>query len=558
MLEGYNRYIAGVISGEIVACREVRSAVKRHISDLGKTEWPYVWRSEYAEIAIGFFGMLRHTKGSDAGKLFNLQDSQAFILAVLFGWRRRSDGKRRFRKAYIEMARKNGKSELAAGILLFCLIMDGEAVGENYSAATTRDQARIVFKSAHIMAGYLRKDFEDFSKNIRLLAHSIVYVPTGGHIQAVSADASTLDGLNPHGVIIDEYHEHKTNDVLGVFQTGTGSRAQPIIVIITTAGFNTASPCYTEERKVAADVLTGTAKEETLFAIIYTIDEGDAWDDMSVWGKPNPHLGVTPRLDYMEAALSEAKNKGGRYITHFLTKNLNVWTDAPDVWIPDEDWRKNEIEIDIGALDGMLCYGGLDLASVSDITSFCLFFPGVGPGGRNVFLWSNWLPEETVSRRSGRVNYPLWVQQNWLRTTPGNVADYDTIRREIVHICQKYVVKSIQFDRWNSLDIVPRLTDEGLTMEPFGQGFGSMSTPAKEFERMIRGGQAATGKNPVARWANGNVVLDTNPAGDIKPNKHKSTEKIDPIFAAIMAVGGWLIHSGQRETQSYLFETEKA
>lgn len=557
MLEGYKRYIDGIKSGSIVACAYVRQAVERHLSDLGKDDdFPFYFSEDHAAKAVGFFRMLRHTKGEAAGKNFNLLDSQVFILAVLFGWRRRDNGKRRFRKAYIEVARKNGKSEIAAGVLLYCLLMDGEMVAENYSAATTRDQAKIVFKSAKIMAEYLRKDSKALAADIQILAHSIVYKPTGGHIQALSADAGTLDGLNPHGAVVDEYHEHKNNDVLGVIQTGTGSRSQPLIVVITTAGFNQASPCYTEERKVAVDVLAGRMVEDTLFAVVYTIDEGDEWDDPEVWIKSNPHMGVTPTLEYMEAALKEAKNKGGRYITQFLTKNLNVWTDAPEVWIPDESWRKNEVEFDVAALAGRTCYGGLDLASVSDITSLCLFFHDAGPDGRHVLLWRNWLPEETVKKRSGKVNYPLWVQQGWITTTEGESADYDFIRQDMVNFCSSFTVQSVHFDRWNSSDIIPRLVDEGLNMQPFGQGFGSMSTPSKYFEKLILDAKCATGKDPVARWANGNVVIDTNPAGDIKPNKSRASEKVDPIFSAIMAVAAWLIHINEREQKSYLFEED--
>lgn len=551
-----DRYIQGVMSGKTVVCSYVRKAVERHLSDLEKADGPYVFSMEQAERAVKFFRVLRHTKGEHGGKRFGLLDSQIFILAVLFGWRRKSDGKRRFRKAYIEMARKNGKSELAAGILLYLLIADGEQVGENYSAATTRDQARIVFKSAKIMAEYLRKDSENMARDLQILAHSIYYRPTGGHIQALSAEAGTLDGLNPHGAVVDEYHEHKTNDVLGVIQTGTGSRAQPLIVVITTAGFNQASPCYTEERKVAVEVLEGTTVEETLFSIVFTIDEGDEWDNPEVWVKSNPHLGVTPSVAYMEAALKEAQNKGGRYITHFLTKNLNVWTDAPEVWIPDEDWRRNDVEFDLDGLVGKECYGGLDLASVSDIASLCLLFPGAGPDGQHVFLWKNWLPSETVEKRSGRVNYALWAQGRFLETTPGNVTDYDYIRIAMRECAEAYQIKKVFYDRYNSHDIIPRLVDDGLPMEPLGQGFLSMSTPSKEFERMVLAGECAFGGDPVARWCNGNVVLSRDASGNIKPDKGKSSEKIDCIVAAIMAVGAYLNALSDRVGNSYLFEED--
>lgn len=556
MIDLYRQYIDDVTNGKIVVCDLIKRAVDRHLADI-KSSDKYFFSEAHASRALAFFSLLRHTKGAAAGKRFQMQPNQAFIIACLFGWLRKDNGKRRFRKAYIEVARKNGKSELAAGVLLYCMIVDGEKGSENYSAATTRDQAKIVFKSAKTMAEYLKKDSQNIAKSLKIWQHSITYEALDGTIQALSADASTLDGLNPHSAVIDEYHEHRNSNVLGVIQTGTGSREQPLVFVITTAGFNLASPCYTEERKVAIDVLNGHKKEDTLFTMIFTLDDGDQWDNPDVWIKANPNLGITPNIEYMEAALKEAKNKGGRYITQFLTKNLNVWTDAPEVWIPDDDWRKNDGKIDIESLKGRLCFGGLDLASVEDITSLCLFFPAESENERHVFLWYNWLPEDTVNRRSNKVNYPLWADQGHIRTTPGNVTDYEYILSEILDAKDMYQLHSVQIDRWNSLDVRVKLTEAGVQVDGFGQGFGSMSTPTKEFQRLILEGRCNTGADPVARWSVSNVVIDTSPAGDIKINKSKASEKVDPMTAAVMAVGGWLAwKSEEKPITSYLLDDE--
>ena len=556
------KYIDDVRTGKLLSCKHVKNAVSRHLADLDRgDEFPYYYDEHAADVAIDFIKMLRHTKGEWGGNPFSLLPSQHFILCVIFGWRRKSDDLRRFRKTYIEMARKNGKSELAAAILLYCLIMDGEEGAECYSAATTKDQAKIVFKAAKKMAQYLKKDSPQLNAAIENMTHSVMYKPTGGFCQAVASDADTLDGLNPHCVIIDEYHAHSARmekDVLGVMATGMGGRAQPLMIVITTAGFNQSSPCYTEERKVAVDVLAGDMEEDTLFAIIYTIDEEDEehWDDPAVWTKPNPHLGRTPRMDFMEAALKEAKNKGQRYITQFLTKNLNLWTDAPEVWISGDTWRQCMGDIDLETLKGRECMGGLDLASVSDLCSLCLFFPWAGPDDRHVVLWWSWVPEGTIPKRSGKVNYPLWVSDKWITATPGNSIEFAWIKKDILALAELYDIQLIHFDRHLSYDIIPQLVDEGLEMLPFGQGFVSMSTPSKYWEALLGDTKCLLGTNPVAKWANGNVVIDMNPAGDIKPNKDKSHEKIDHIVAAIMAVGGFLYVENERGQGTYLAEDD--
>lgn len=556
MLEQYRRYMDAVLSGQIVTCKYVRLAVERQLRDLERQEsedFPYYFDEQKAGLTLATVKLLRHTSGEWMKKPFQLQDFQAFRFAVLFGWMRKDNHKRRFRRAYIEVARKQGKSEEAAAVGNIGLHFDGEGAPEIFSAATTRDQAKIVFNAGKAMSEYLAKDSESLGKVVKSYAHSVTNTDNKGSFRAVSADAGTLDGLRPHMFIIDEYHAHPRSDVLKVGETGMGSRAQPLSYIITTAGFNTAGPCF-RMRQVAIEILEGKKVDETFFTIIYTLDDDDDWGDESKWIKANPNLGVSPSMEFLRSEYTKAVNEGGRAIVEFKTKNLNIWCDAPEVWIPDEDWRRNDGELNEAELVGRRCFGGLDLASVSDLTSLCLYFPPRFAGDKHLWKWYNWLPRDTVAKRSGRVNYELWAQQGWIETTPGNVTDYDYIRAKINEIKGVYNLVSVNYDRWNTSDIVPRLVDDGIKMLPFGQGFASMSTPCKELERMILGGECNTGANPVARWAMGNVVLDTDPAGNIKINKDKATEKVDPIVAQAMSIAGWLIEQSNPVISSYLLE----
>lgn len=559
MLEQYQRYIDDVISGKVLVCKYVRLAVERQLRDLERQNDPdfqYYFDETKAGLILSVVRLFRHTSGEWMGHTFHLQDFQAFEFAIVFGWVRKDNGKRRFRRVYSEVARKAGKSEKAAVIGNIGLHFDNEGAPQIFSAATTRDQAKEVFNAAKIMSEYLAKDSKTLGRQIKTYAHSISNIGNNGFFQAVSSDANTLDGKKPHIAIIDEYHAHVSNAVLKVMETGMGSRSQPLSYVITTAGFNIAGACY-RMRQVAIEILEGKKVDETFFTIIYTLDDGDDWNDPEVWIKSNPNLGVSPTKEFLLSEYQKAKNEGGRAEVEFKTKNLNIWCDAPEVWIPDDDWRNNEGEIEEESLLGRQCFGGLDLASVSDITSLCLFFPARNESEKHIFKWWNFLPENTVQKKSGRVNYALWVQQGWITTTPGNVADYDYIRALLIGLAEKYRIKSVQYDRWNTIDLIPRLVDDGINMQPFGQGYTSMSTPSKALERMILDAQCNTGGNPVARWCAGNVVIDVNPAGDIKPNKEKGAEKIDPIVAAIEAIGGWIIDAGQpKKPRSYLLDND--
>jgi len=352
-------------------------------------------------------------------------------------------------------------------------------------------------------------------------------------MKALSSDSSTQDGLNPHGVVVDEYHAWKSDELFNVLDSAMGARTDPFMEIITTAGFNRTSPCY-RYRNVAIKVLEGTLVQDDMFPTIFTLDDNDDWENPDVWRKANPNLGVSLRMEYMEDRYKAAKNNPSK-LYEFKTKNLNLWVDSAEVWIPDTEWMACDFgEEDLTALD---CFGGLDLSSTRDLSAFALCFQK--PDGTDAYLWYFWMPEDNIRERvtNDRVPYDLWIQQGYIRTTPGNVTDYDFIQADILELYAKFKIKSIAFDRWNSSQLVINMMSEGVDMVPFGQGFGSMGAPTKEFERMTFTKKINHMGNPVMRWMISNVAIQRDPAGNIKIDKAKASEKVDGAVAAVMAKG---------------------
>lgn len=546
----YARYIDAVLTGKETACEYGRKAVERHVSDL-ETATGFVFSEKEADKALAFCAMCRHTSGSLGGEKFNLQDNQAFILAMLFGWRRKDNGKRRFTQAYLEMARKAGKSELAAVIQLYTGFFEGEEGAQVYTAATTREQANMVFRAVKKMARYLRRDSPTLAKKIDILANSVVYHPTDSFIQKVSADAGTLDGLNPHNATVDEYHAHKDDSVKGVMQTGMGSRDNPLLLIITTAGFDKDAPCYKVERSNAVAVLSGDRKQENLFALIFTLDEGDDWQDESVWRKANPNLGSTPTLQYLREQVQDAINKGASTRVQVLTKNFNIWTDAPSIWIPEEQINAACRPIDISEFAGRDNYMGLDLGAVRDMTALAIFCPAKGelPALLKVFFF---VPEEQVEARKKEVPYDQWVADGHLIATPGNKFDSDFVRKKILDIQAEFGTAKVCFDPWNAYEIAANISEQGVTVTECRPSYANLNEPVRRIESMIIGGEIEIDFNPVLLWNFRNVVFDRNADDSVKPNKKRSGEKIDGISATLAAIFGWL--TNEVEPPSYLFD----
>lgn len=489
-----------------------------------------------ADIAVAFFEqLLVHTKGEWAGKPFILQKWQKDeIIRPLFGWKRRADHTRKYRRAYISVPRKNGKSTLAAGIALYLLFADGEPGAEIYSAAADRDQAAIVFEEASRMV----QKSKALAKRAEVFKKSIVYGAKFSSYKVLSADAYTKHGLNAHGVVIDELHAQPDRELFDVLTTSTGARRQPLIVMITTAGFDRESICY-EQHEYAQKVLKGIIEDPEFFAFIASADEKDDWQSPATWAKANPGLGETVKLDYLEAEAKRAAQVPA-YQNTFRRLHLNEWTQQETRWLPIEHWDQGAIPIDIELLKGADCYGGLDLASTSDLASFVLDFPPEDGDEREVHqvLPFFWIPEENLIERvrRDRVPYDAWVRDGLIRTTPGNMIDYGFIVRDIVALAELYHIKEIAFDRWGAFQVSQQLEGAGLTLAGFGQGFASMSPPTKDLLRLVLDHKLIHGGHPVMRWMADNMVVSSDPAGNIKPNKQKSREKIDGIVALIMAL----------------------
>lgn len=533
-------YIEDVLSGRQVACKWARLAVERHVHDLDTgAERGLTFDQAEAKKSIAFFSLLKHSKGEWAGQTIVLEPWQQFILWVLFGWKR-ADGTRRFRTAYQEIARKNGKSTIAAGVGLYLMIADGEPGAEIYTAATKRDQARITHAEATRMvksSPALRKEIRAFKDNLHIPDTASKYEPLG-------ADADSMDGLNVHGAIIDEVHAHKDRRVWDVLETATGSRRQPLMFAITTAGYDRQSLCF-EQHEYAEKVLSGIIQDDSFFGIIFTLDENDDWQDESMWIKANPNLGISKKIDDMRRLAAQAKEIPSKLFA-FLRLHLNIWTQSETKWVPLEHWQACGKAVDAVGLRGRTCYGGLDLSSTSDITAFLIVFPPQAEGDDFQVICRFWIPEEAMIERSrrDRVPYDAWVRQGYIMATPGNVIDYGFVLSQIDEDMQNYDLQEVAFDRWGATKIAQDLIELGGEefMVQFGQGFVSMSPPMKELEKLILSHKIAHGNNPVLNWMADNLVARQDPAGNIKPDKEKSIEKIDGMVALIMGLDRAIRH----------------
>ena len=536
-------YAEQVRSGEILVCEYVRLAVERYYADLDRAlDKGWYFDKKAAMRAIRFIEKLKHTKGEWAGQRFRLEPWQQFVLWNIFGWKN-ADGTRRFRYAYIEIACKNGKTALSAGIGLYMLFADGESRPEVYSAATVMDQAIICFSDAVEIV-----KATDLKNYLTPYRNSIVYELKGGTMKPLSSDYGTHDGLNPSCGIIDEFHAHKDSGMFDVIKSAFGARRQPLMFIITTAGFDKSGVCYAYRENVIK-VLRGVNEDDSLFGIIYTLDDKSEWDDPTMWIKANPNLGVSLSADYLADQVKDAKNRP-EAVRNVMTKNVDLWVDAERTWILDDVWQKCIGTTDPADLKGCACWGRLDLSNVSDITAYVLLFH---ENDRFQLLPHFWIPEEKMLEkvRKENINYDKWAAEGYVTVTPGNVIDYDFVKADILRIVADYDLRTSAYDRWNSSQTIIDLQNEGMECNPFGQGYGSMSAPTKEFEKLVLTGKIEHFGNPVLRWMLASTLVKTDPAGNIKPDKEKSTQKIDGIVASIMALGEWMTAQADDESNPY-------
>ncbi len=489
---------------------------------------------EAADFAVAFIESLCHTKGTWAGKPFELIDWQERIIRDLFGVLK-SNGYRQFNTAYIEIPKKQGKSELAAAVALLLTCGDGEQRAEVYGCAADRQQASIVFDVAADMV----RMCPALGKRTKILTAQkrIVYLPTNSFYQVLSAEAYSKHGFNIHGVVFDELHTQPNRKLFDVMTKGSGdARMQPLYFLITTAGTDTNSICYETHQK-AKDILEGRKIDPTFYPVIYGANESDDWTDPNVWKKANPSLGITVGIDKVKAACESAKQNPGEE-NSFRQLRLNQWVKQAVRWMPMEKWDACAFPLNEDELEGRVCYGGLDLSSTTDITAFVLVFPPQDENDKFIILPYFWVPEDTLDLRVRRdhVPYDVWERQGKLMTTEGNVVHYGYIEKFIERLGERFNIREIAFDRWGAVQMVQNLEGMGFTVVPFGQGFKDMSPPTKELMKLTLEQKIAHGGHPVLRWMMDNIFIRTDPAGNIKADKEKSTEKIDGAIATIMGL----------------------
>ena len=487
-----------------------------------------------AQRAVEFIRCLKHTKGRWRGQAFDLLPWQETIIRDVFGTVK-EDGFRQYNTAYVEIPKKNGKSELAAGVALYMTCGDNEWGAEVYGCASDRQQASIVFDVAVDMV----EQCPALKRRIKpvMSVKRLVYKPTNSFYQVLSAEAYTKHGLNVHAVIFDELHSQPNRELFDVMTKGSGdARTQPLFFLITTAGTDRHSVCFEQHQK-AEDILCGRKVDPTFYPVIYGAADDADWTSEEVWYRANPSLGHTIDIGKVRnACLSARDNPAEENI--FRQLRLNQWVKQSTRWMQMEKWDACAFPVDEGELLGRECYGGLDLSSSIDITAFVLVFPPRDDTEKYVFLPYFWIPEENMVRRVRRdhVPYDVWEKQGFLETTEGDVIHYGFIESFIEDLGKRFHIKEIAFDRWGAVQMVQNLEGLGFTVVPFGQGFKDMSPPTKRLMELVLERNVAHGGHPVLRWMMDNIFVRTDPAGNIKPDKEKSTEKIDGAVAAVMAL----------------------
>lgn len=546
MIRKAEKYISDVLSGRIQVSRITRLTFERHERDLiHGPESGWYFDKKAVRRMFDFCTFLRHSPDKHTWETFRPEPWQAAIIYIILGWHKK-DGSRRFNYAYIEIPKKNGKTTFAAVFANYMLFFDGEEEAEIYCAASVEKQAKLCFS----MAKKMIEHSPDLKRRARILTKNINIPLTSSKLEMLGRDSDTMEGINPHGAVIDELHLWKSFYVFENLQSASVNRKQPLFVIITTSGRDKTLPCF-NYRQLCIDILKGIRTQDDTFAIIYTIDEEDDWKDPASWKKANPNYGVTVIPERFKSEFQGAINDPGKEVS-FKTKNLDLWVDAPTVWIPDNKWMLCSHGTDPDALKGKRSYWGLDLASHVDINALGLYLPDIG--GRPVFKMFYWIPESKIQERKDKVDYLSWTRAGMIKTTPGNVIDIDSMVVDIMQILKDYQCEGMAYDPAKAYHgVIQGLIREGFPqdkMDEFSQAIMNMSAPTKEFERLVMAGIPDHLNDPVLRWMLGNVQIYRDINDNIKPDKKRSRDKIDGIVAIIMAIGECMTINDAKDTRS--------
>ena len=537
-LEGY---VTGILDGSRPSCRYIKLACQRWLDDLKRPDL-YFDSAAYLKICR-FSRQFKHYKGPLAGQFFEPEDWQLFVFANIIGLKRSESGRRKYRLGDLYLPRKNGKTFLSAIFALWFLMMDGEAGAEVYMAALDQEQAKLCYDAAITLGrgSIFGKLLKIYNSRLKTECPQV-----NGVMKPLSKDTQNKDGLNIHAAICDERHAWPSTEMLDVIKTGMGARPQPFILSISTAGVDVSNPYFSDVEAYKSEMTGAMPLEDDHFFMLYCPDEGDRWEDEETWIKTNPNLGVSLSWDYMRSTFNEAQVRGGSYIVSFQTKNLNLWVDAPKVWLPDEDIALCNRPFDEGDLAGEECYVGIDLASKNDICATALFFPK--------YMYVKFLfviPEGKISERSDRVDYRKWMEEGWIVSCPGRVLDEGWYIATLFDQLRRYDVRCIAYDPWGMWDLKHQFSRYEDELMEYAQDIRHMSVPTKRLESEVLKHRMNFGGNPVLRWMMRNVVVYIDPNANVKLDKAKSRNKIDGVVALVDAIGGWLTRTNGRGGDMY-------
>lgn len=541
-------YAQAVQAGDIAACKWTKLAVDRQLADLDREvsdDWPWVFDPTTAAQPCIFIELLPHIKGKWArdGRLITLEPWQCFILTTVFGWVHRDTGLRRYREVYIEVPRKNGKSAISSGIGLFTLSADGEHGAEVYSAATTRDQARIVFDDAKAMAE--RSPDMRGSLGVAILTHSITVAHTSSKFSPLAAEASTQDGLNVHCAIIDELHAHKKRDLYDVIDTARGAREQSLLWLITTAGTDRSGICY-ERRTHITKILDNVVQDPTMFGIIYTIDEGDDPNEPSSWAKANPNWQVSVLVDDMQSAARKAAAMPSA-LSNFLTKRLNVWVNGESPWMDMRSWERcADASLSLADFVGEKCWAGLDLAEKKDFAALCLVFEREGIW----YVFPRLYLNELAVQESGNAHLSGWSRSGYVQVTDGDVTDFNVIAEDMRRYCTEFDMQEIAYDPALSRYFATTLLAKGLPLVEITQRATFYTPPLIQVENLVLEKKLKFDGNPVLTWMVSNLVVKISKFNELRsPTKERPENKIDGVMAMLMALGRAMAEIESNEIQ---------
>lgn len=525
----YKEYSNAVLNGDVITCNYIKLAVERYHSWFNRND--IYFDCEAVEKVINFISKLKHFTGTHANKPFILQNWQRWIIYNIFAWKWKKDNTRVTKNVYVEIARKNGKSAFAVAIALYCLMCDNEANAEVEFIANSRKQAGICFTMAQNFVSTLINGKKK-NKYFKLYRDKIDFLPTKSFLQVLSSDASNADGWCSSCYITDEYHSHNTSAMYDVMKSSQGMREQPLSIVITTAGFNLFSPCY-QMRKTNIEILQNLKQDDTTFIAIYTLDDDDDWNDENVWIKSNPNLNVTVKKQYLQEQVQQATNNNSMQVP-ILTKNFNVWQQASNVWLSNDELIKISKPLKFEDFTDCFCNVGVDLSAVSDLTAVSFHYI---KNDINYFITKYYLPQDVIDNHPNSILYKNWQRKGYLNATNGNVVDYDYITNDLLNINQITPFNVIAYDAFNATQWAVQTSAQNLNLVPFSQAIWNFNKPTKEFERLTKSGKIVIDDNPITRWCFSNAVLKYDTNENCKPIKENYNNKIDGVIAILQALG---------------------